>query len=58
MALGSACLALDLAIGGNDIMNEKGTGLALLFAFAFTLAGEISGRLHFYGLVTRQGRPG
>jgi anaerobic dimethyl sulfoxide reductase subunit C (anchor subunit) len=50
LVLGSAWLALDLATGGNDIMNEKGIGLVLLLAFAFTLAGEVAGRFHFYGL--------
>jgi DMSO reductase anchor subunit len=55
LALGAACLAWDLAAGGNDIMNERGLGPALLLAFAFTLAGEIAGRLHFYGLVPRPG---
>jgi DMSO reductase anchor subunit len=53
LALGSIFLALDLATGGNDIMNKKGTGLVLFLAFAFTLAGEVAGRFHFYGLVSR-----
>jgi DMSO reductase anchor subunit len=57
LALGSAGLALDLATGGNDIMNEKGIGLVLFLAFAFTLGGEIAGRFHFYGLVARPGDP-
>jgi DMSO reductase anchor subunit len=55
LALGSVCLALDLATGGNDIMNEKGIGLALLLVFVLILVGEIAGRFHFYGLVARPG---
>ena len=55
LALASVCLALDLATGGSDIMNEKGIGLALLLAFVLMLAGEIAGRFHFYGLVARPG---
>ncbi|HSA95681.1 MAG TPA: DmsC/YnfH family molybdoenzyme membrane anchor subunit [Acidobacteriota bacterium] len=55
LALGSVGLVADLATAGNDIMNEKGIGLALLLAFAFTLAGEVAGRFHFYGLVTQPG---
>ena len=55
LALGAACLAWDLATDGNDIMNERGLGPALLLALAFTLAGEVAGRLHFYGLVPRPG---
>jgi DMSO reductase anchor subunit len=57
LALGSVCLALDLATGGNDIMNEPGDGPAILLALALILAGEVAGRLHFYGLVTRPGGP-
>jgi len=55
LALGSAAFAVDLATGGNDIMNEKGLGPALLLAVVFTLAGEVAGRFHFYGLVARPG---
>lgn len=55
LALGSAGLAWDLAAGGNNILNEKGIGSALLLAFVFTLGGELAGRFHFYGLVTRPG---
>jgi DMSO reductase anchor subunit len=55
LALGSAGLAADLATGGNDIMNERGLGPALVLAFMFILAGEIAGRFHFYGLVIRPG---
>ena len=55
LALGSVGLALDLATGGNDVMNEKGIGPALLLAFVFALAGEVAGRFHFYGLVARPG---
>jgi DMSO reductase anchor subunit len=42
-------------MGGNDIMNEKGIGPALLLAFVLMLAGEIAGRFYFYGLVIRPG---
>jgi anaerobic dimethyl sulfoxide reductase subunit C (anchor subunit) len=55
LALGSVCLALDLATGGNGIMNEKGLGPAILLALILTLAGEVAGRFHFYGLVARPG---
>lgn len=55
LALGSVGLALDLATGGNDIMNEKGIGPVLFLAFVFVLAGEVAGRFHFYGLVARPG---
>jgi anaerobic dimethyl sulfoxide reductase subunit C (anchor subunit) len=55
LALGSVSLALDLATGGNDIMNDKGIGLVLFLAFMFTVAAEISGRFHFYGLIARPG---
>lgn len=55
LALGSVGLALDLATGGNDIMNEKGIGPAFFLAFIFVLAGEVAGRFHFYGLVARPG---
>ena len=39
----------DIASGAGHIMNEKGAGAPLLLAFAFVLAGEAAGRLHFYG---------
>jgi anaerobic dimethyl sulfoxide reductase subunit C (anchor subunit) len=55
LALASVCLTLDRAMGGNDIMNEKGIGPALLLAFVLMLAGEIAGRFYFYGLVARPG---
>ena len=55
LSLGSLSLALDLATGGSDIMNEKGIGPALFLAFVFALAGEVAGRFHFYGLVARPG---
>ncbi|HDT13529.1 MAG TPA: hypothetical protein ENO03_04145 [Candidatus Aminicenantes bacterium] len=45
----------DIASGAGHIMNEKGAGAPLLLAFAFVLAGEAAGRLHFYGLVARPG---
>lgn len=51
LAAGCACLIWDLASGGNDILNERGWGAPLLLAFAFVLAGETAGRIHFYGLV-------
>ena len=53
LAAGCASLAWDLASGGNDILNERGWGAPLVLAFAFLLAGETAGRLHFYGLVGR-----
>jgi anaerobic dimethyl sulfoxide reductase subunit C (anchor subunit) len=55
LAAGVVFLVWDVRAGGSDIMNEKGPGPALLLAFGFILAGEVAGRLHFYGLVTRPG---
>jgi anaerobic dimethyl sulfoxide reductase subunit C (anchor subunit) len=55
LAAGVAFLVLDIATGGNAIMNERGLGPAPLLASVFVLAGEVAGRLHFYGLVPRPG---
>jgi len=57
LAAGVVFLVLDMATGGNAIMNERGTGPALLLASGLILAGEVAGRLHFYGLVPRPGEP-
>jgi DMSO reductase anchor subunit len=55
LAAGAVCLGLDMATGGNAIMNERGAGPALLLGSGLILAGEVAGRLHFYGLVPRPG---
>lgn len=55
LAAGFIAAAVDRASGANGIMNERGAGPALLLAFLFVLAGEVAGRFHFYGLVTRPG---
>jgi DMSO reductase anchor subunit len=57
LAAGFVCFAVDKASGGNDIMNAKGAGPALILALVFVLAGETAGRFHFYGLVPRPGGP-
>jgi DMSO reductase anchor subunit len=48
-------VAIDRALGGNSIMNERGASPALLLALVFVLAGEVAGRFHYYGLVRRPG---
>jgi len=53
LALGLVFIVLEIATGGNDIMNDPGATPALLLAFAFILAGEAAGRFHFYSLVPR-----
>lgn len=55
LAAGLVFITSDIGSGANSIMNEKGTGPALLLALASVLAGEVAGRFHFYSLV---GRPG
>ncbi len=55
LAAGFVFIVIEIATGGNDIMNDKGATPALLLALAFVLAGEAAGRFHFYGLVARPG---
>jgi len=55
LAAGFVFVAIEVATGGDNIMNERGATPALLLAFAFVLAGEVAGRFHFYGLVARPG---
>lgn len=58
IAASLVCVAIDIATGANNIMNERGAGPALLLAFLFVLAGEAAGRFHFYGLVPLPGELG
>ena len=49
-------IAIAMGAGIDDLMTDRGPGLALVLAFVFVLAGEVAGRFHFYGLVVRPGR--
>jgi len=57
LTAGLVLIMVDRSAGANDIVNERGAGLALTLAFLFVLAGEAAGRFHFYGLVPRPGDP-
>ncbi len=53
LATGLVFLGSEIATGANDIMKDSGWTATQLLALAFILAGEVAGRLHFYGLVAR-----
>ncbi len=55
LAAGLVFAAIDLASGGNDILNGPGPGPFLMLAFLGVIAGETAGRFHFYGLAPRPG---